>query len=363
MKGKELQSPKSRKRLFFGLLLSLSLIAGFVTISIPVVSATSSFKFTTGSSVLTKAQKAALKKWVATSGTDAPYLVVGTAGELPGVSQSQVRGLAKKRGQVVKAYLIELGVNPANITTKITVSKYGTVPKFKMVQTYAAETIPNTPNPQPAPPVVLSCAAGGPCAVGDRGPGGGIVFYVSNANFTSIGSTCNTACKYLEAAPAGWAGAVDPVRGWAENTYRYTIVNNASSPETATASGIGWGYFNTRAIILQGNSDTSTIAAALADSYTVTLDGAEVADWYLPSIDELNQMCKWQRGVAWISDATVCAGGTANTGPGAAGFPSEDYNSSTEYNYGYRMVMNFGSDNVGPDGKDTWRRVRPIRAF
>ena len=334
-----------------------------MTISIPVVSATSSFKFTTGSSVLTKAQKAALKKWVATSGTDAPYLVVGTAGELPGVSQSQVRGLAKKRGQVVKAYLIELGVNPANITTKITVSKYGTVPKFKMVQTYAAETIPNTPNPEPAPPVVPSCAAGGPCAVGDRGPGGGIVFYVSNANFTSIGSTCNTGCKYLEAAPAGWAGAVDPDRGWAENTYRFTRVNNASSPETAAASGIGWGYFNTRAIILQGNSNTATIAAALTDSYTVTLDGAEVADWYLPSIDELNQMCKWQRGVAWISDATVCAGGTINTGPGAAGFASEDYNSSTEYNDGYRMVMQFGSDNVGPDGKDTWRRVRPIRAF
>jgi len=363
LKGKELQSPKSRKRLFFGLLLSLSLIAGFVTISIPVVSATSSFKFTTGSSVLTKAQKAALKKWVATSGTDAPYLVVGTAGELPGVTLSQVRGLAKKRGQVVKAYLIELGVNPANITTKITVSKYGTVPKFKMVQTYAAETIPNTPNPQPAPPVVLSCAAGGPCAVGDRGPGGGIVFYVSNANFTSIGSTCNTACKYLEAAPAGWAGAVDPVRGWAENTYRYTIVNNASSPETATASGIGWGYFNTRAIILQGNSDTSTIAAALADSYTVTLDGAEVADWYLPSIDELNQMCKWQRGIAWTSDIQVCEGGTINTGPGAAGFASDIYNSSTEYNYGYRMAMQFGSDSVGPDGKDTSRYVRPIRAF
>jgi hypothetical protein len=363
LKGKELQSPKSRKRLFFGLLLSLSLIAGFVTISIPVVSATSSFKFTTGSSVLTKAQKAALKKWVATSGTDAPYLVVGTAGELPGVSNSQVRGLAKKRGQVVKAYLIELGVNPANITTKITVSKYGTVPKFKMVQTYAAETIPNTPNPEPAPPVVPSCAAGGPCAVGDRGPGGGIVFYVSNANFTSIGSTCNTACKYLEAAPAGWAGAEDPLRRWAEEIYRYTIVNNASSPETATASGIGWGYFNTRAIILQGNSDTATIAAALADSYTVTLDGAEVADWFLPSIDELNQMCKWQRGIAWTSDTQVCEGGTINTGPGAAGFASEDYNSSTEYNYGYRMVINFGSDSIGPDGKDTSRRVRPIRAF
>ncbi len=358
-----MHNPESRKRLFFSLLLSLSLIAGHAITSIPVVSATSSFKFTTGSSVLTKAQKAALIDWVAKSGTDAPYLVVGAAGELPGVSDSQVRGLAKKRGQVVKAYLIGLGVNPANITTKIKVTKFGTVPKFEIVQSYAAKTIPNTPNPEPAPPVVISCAAGGTCVVGDTGPGGGIVFYVSNTNFTSIGSTCNTACKYLEAAPASWAGAEDPHRSWAENTYWHTIVNNASSPETANQSGIGWGYFNTRAIILQGNSNTATSAAALADSYTVTLDGAEVADWYLPSFDELNQMCKWQQGVAWISDATLCTGVTPNTGPGAAGFASEDYNSSTEYNYGYRTVINFSSGSHGPDGKDTARRVRPIRAF
>jgi hypothetical protein len=42
--------------------------------------------------------------------------------------------------------------------------------------------------------VTLSCAQGGSCAVGDTGPGGGVVFYVDNSG------------KYLEAAPADLAG-------------------------------------------------------------------------------------------------------------------------------------------------------------
>ena len=42
--------------------------------------------------------------------------------------------------------------------------------------------------------VTLSCAQGGSCAVGDTGPGGGVVFYVDDSG------------KYLEAAPADLAG-------------------------------------------------------------------------------------------------------------------------------------------------------------
>ena len=42
--------------------------------------------FPLGSSVLTKSQKAAIKKALAISGTDVTYTVTGTAGKLPGVS-------------------------------------------------------------------------------------------------------------------------------------------------------------------------------------------------------------------------------------------------------------------------------------
>jgi hypothetical protein len=127
--------------------------------------------------------------------------------------------------------------------------------------------------------------------LGDTGPGGGKIFYYSSGGFT-CGPTRAATCTYLEAAPSGWnGGASDPVRNWAKSSLQSTLVDNApNSPETATAEGIGWGYRNTRAIVLQGNSDTATSAAALADSHTVTVDGVTFADWYLPSRAELRQM-------------------------------------------------------------------------
>ena len=132
-------------------------------------------------------------------------------------------------------------------------------------------------------------------AVGDLGPGGGKIFYVSTTPF-ACGFAMVSACTYLEAAPSGWfsdsasawyVDGSDPDPYWANVEYEATRVNNETSPETATAKAIGWGYFNTRAIINQGNID---VAATLADSYTATFDGIVFDDWYLPTKDELDQM-------------------------------------------------------------------------
>ena len=56
----------------------------------------------------------------------------------------------------------------------------------------------------------LTCATGGSCIVGDTGPGGGKVFYVraDGGTFTSTGSDCGTACKYLEAAPTDQSAGI-----------------------------------------------------------------------------------------------------------------------------------------------------------
>jgi hypothetical protein len=150
--------------------------------------------------------------------------------------------------------------------------------------------------------------------------------------------------------------------------YQGSPVNNSTSPQTATATQIGWGYRNTRAIILQGNTDTATSAAALADSHTVTVSGVVYDDWYLPSKDELNQMCKWVRGQAWTSDATVCNGtGTLNSatyGASEAGFGGLNYNSSTEYNGGRSVGQNFGNGTQLTYQKNqSSMYVRPVRAF
>lgn len=129
------------------------------------------------------------------------------------------------------------------------------------------------------------------CAVGDIGPGGGKIFYYSSVAFL-CGATHSSSCHYLEAAPKGWnterAGA-DPIRTWAQSSpvnYTTTVVGSSGATETATASAIGWGYFNTRAIILQGNNNPATSAAALADSYSVVISGATIDDWFLPSYSE-----------------------------------------------------------------------------
>jgi hypothetical protein len=201
--------------------------------------------------------------------------------------------------------------------------------------------------------------------VGQTGPGGGTIFYVASSPF-ACGPTRSATCTYLEAAPSGWNGGADPTRRWANTTYESTAVNNASSPETATATAIGWGYRNTRAIILQGNTDTATSAAALADSYTATVSGVVYDDWYLPSKDELNQMCKWQQGITGAdltTLTTVCTGGNLNSGTGAAGFVGNLYWSSTESDPNNVWSQYFDPGIQFNYGKDSTNYVRPIRAF
>lgn len=128
--------------------------------------------------------------------------------------------------------------------------------------------------------------------VGSTGPGGGTIFYVANTPFT-CGIEMNLTCTYLEAASNGWYVGGDPRRTWAQASpvnYQNIAISNLASPETASAVAMGWGYRNTRAIILQGNTNAASSAAALADSYSSSISGAVIDDWFLPSKDELNQL-------------------------------------------------------------------------
>jgi hypothetical protein len=226
--------------------------------------------------------------------------------------------------------------------------------------------------------VALTCAQGGVCAVGDTGPGGGVVFYVSATNFTSTGSDCNTACKYLEAAPADhsarivWAttaafcyqeGSDSGTSNCRDNSIYSNTADQAASRTAATA--IGKGMANTNQIYARlttaGSAETTTYAAGIAFDFT---NNSSKTDWYLPSKDELNQMCKWQRGVAWTSDATVCTGGTLNSGRGASGFSTGDYWSSSEVFPPFlAWSQNFANGDQWPDLKDSTLYVRPVRAF
>jgi len=207
--------------------------------------------------------------------------------------------------------------------------------------------------------------------VGQTGPGGGKVFYVATTAF-SCGPTLAATCTYLESVPFGWmteldAGGnlVDVNRSWSEAT-PVDLQRGPFGTTGGTATAIGSGYQNTKAMFDVGNDNTAVSAGALAYAYTVTVSGVVYDDWYLPSKDELNQMCKWQRGItgeALTNLTTVCTGGTLNSGVGAQGFGS-GYWTSTEVND--FTVWNQNFENGGQrnnTAKQEGGRVRPIRAF
>ena len=200
----------------------------------------------------------------------------------------------------------------------------------------------------------LSCADGGTCAVGDTGPGGGIVFYVASSSFTSTGSDCDTACRYLEAAPAPGGG--DVARSWATNVN--SNETTAVSAPGARATGIGSGMANTNAIQAQ----TGNVAASSAAVYAYDYSNGGKTDWHLPSKDELNELCKYAKNQAPGTTATLCAG----TGVLRAGFSETDYWSSTETNNNSASGQAFynvpgATQYLGMKNLDV--SVRPVRAF
>ena len=179
--------------------------------------------------------------------------------------------------------------------------------------------------------------------IGDVGPGGGVIFYYLAAGF-KCGPTRTANCKYLEAAPSGWSGVSDKRVTWAKLPYYDTVVNNPTSPETSTARAIGWGYRNTLAIINQGNTETTTSAASLAVSYTVTVNGDIYDDWFLPSRDELQQMYDNQSSIG--------------------GFVVGDpYWSSTEMASGTAYTYRFNTGGAVVSKNQSVVRVRPVRSF
>ena len=195
--------------------------------------------------------------------------------------------------------------------------------------------------------ITLTCAAGGACRVGDTGPGGGKVFYVASTSFTSTGSACGSACKYLEAAPAGWITAATPagqtncaVAGTGTADPQCAWSGNTATRIGTTQTGIGSGYANTSAIIAQSN------VAGRAATVARAFQGGGKADWYLPSKDELDQVYLQRSAIG--------------------GFAPAGYSSSSEYRdqatiAWFQSFYNGKQSYMG--GKTVTFYVRPVRAF
>jgi hypothetical protein len=301
--------------------------------------------------------------------TDAPivyYTIASNKGDVKKVNSWRERTVTVSGLRSATSYTFIITATSVDGTSEFSASS---VPVT--TQTYVA---PIALEAVVAPVQLASCENNGICIVGDIGPGGGTIFYVALSPF-ACGPTRSTTCLYLEAARTDWEnGLAEPTRNWAGTPYPYEAVGSSSgSPDSATATAIGWGYSNTQAIVLQGNIDSATSAAALADSYAVAMAGTFFAgyvadDWYLPSQDELNQMCKWQAGITGAdltTLTTVCAPLPygVNTGPGAAGFVSAGYWSSTEESVSWAWAQWLDDGSQARDSKGGVRFVRPIRAF
>ena len=85
--------------------------------------------FVRGQSALSAASKKSLAKAVAKVGKSGKFVIISSAGPLPGVTGKQMTKLEKRRAKVIKAYLVSLGVKVSSITTKRIHAKANTLPK------------------------------------------------------------------------------------------------------------------------------------------------------------------------------------------------------------------------------------------
>jgi len=180
-------------------------------------------------------------------------------------------------------------------------------------------------------------------ALGDIGPGGGLVFLISG------GLT-------YEMAPKSWSGGVtDPTSVWCNVDTR---INGAVGTAVST------GAANTTAML--------AVCASGAGNLSATYRGGGFDDWFLPSQDELNAMCNYSRNPESPALPSVSCRGSVGTNQDAAfasepyGFAASDYRTSTQApRDDFAFFQNFR--NGGGDKSDGFKSnlsaVRPIRAF
>jgi hypothetical protein len=119
-----------------------------------------------------------------------------------------------------------------------------------------------------------TCEKGGVCKVGDTGPGGGTVFYVGTSKIGSYG-TKYPGGKYLE--------FIDPNPS---KTFKFKCAIHVHDLK----SGIGAGAENTaRYRDVCSDSDSPVVLASGATN------GGK-SDWFIPSMEDLNQICRYSRG-------------------------------------------------------------------
>jgi len=182
-----------------------------------------------------------------------------------------------------------------------------------------AATASSSPSPS-ASVATMTCADGGACALGDTGPGGGLVFLISGG-------------KTYEMAPKTWSG------GGEDPTFKWCDTNTSV---TGTSKAIGTGAQNT--VLMKAGCNS--VAGQSAADYA----GGGKSDWFLPSKDELNEMFTRSR--------------TSGFDTATYGFvTSLVYWSSSQDTAATAWYQSFANGLRSNFFKNDAQRVRPVRAF
>jgi len=169
--------------------------------------------------------------------------------------------------------------------------------------------------------VVLSCAQGGTCKLGDIGPGGGTVFYVAPDLLMVNGK----GARYLEVSPP-------------EAKKRMNWSCEKGFADLKTSVRIGSGAFN-----------TSLMKKACPGFYDEVLNvGGAKTDWFIPSRDELFSLGEYFKGFEKGLELDI-----------SESFTWSSSSSSAEVAYLVIIWRNFPAQN----GKQSNRFIRPVRAF
>lgn len=134
-----------------------------------------------------------------------------------------------------------------------------------------------------------TCETGGACVVGDTGPGGGTVFYVSETAINAADGI-GTGGRYLEAAPSTFSKTTF--------TWCTGFTNSNTTTIGGTSTAIGTGAINTKIV------SSRCSGGAVSEAANLTLGGK--SDWFLPSAGELLQMYN-QRSILGFGPGTTAA--------------------------------------------------------
>ena len=176
-------------------------------------------------------------------------------------------------------------------------------------------------------------------ALGDIGPGGGLVFLISG------GLT-------YEMAPNTWSGAGTPdvAASWCDG---FTDV------PAATGTAVGTGAANTAAMAASVACSSNAVAAVLAYAPA----GTSAGQWYLPSTDELNAMCNFARNPTTPPTGACTGLQDVTFSTGRYGFAGIVYWTSTQSTVNTASIQLPDDGSVGASSKSLVLRIRPVRAF